>query len=295
MNNLWKKIASGMLLAALLPAATGCSEVFENRCIDKITYESECLIVDMQKDREKAIKLYSDEEVEIPTISEVGIEYVDEYFKNFSSNCTIGFIDLEYDRQSAVVEFILEDAFVTKKDTSYVGPEEDVRKLIESSRKDVSVELNMSRIDNQWVFDDLSPLVEAIYNPYENVVFMGSEGLPVDVNQDYLDAFSRDNIVDVMWYNPISGNPMSENNIKNTRYLKCVFYFTMPQTLELVATLYQDNKEVMTKDIIVNNSSVAECDFGYDQEETTFESGTYKVVLSYNGMTLATSSDISVR
>ena len=238
---------------------------------------------------------HSDSKVDFPELSDEQFDLVKEDLKLLNKNFNIDKVKVRDDRKSASISITFNDVFVPDKDTLYTGEKDSIQKQINKSREDVIVVLDVVRIDGDWVYDDLTEFVELIFNPYESVYFVGSDGLPTNISAEYIQQYANDNIVDCLWYDPIMGGPLEENYIAHTSYLECVFYFYKPQKLELEAVLMHDGAEVMRLRLPLNNQVVATCDFGYDLQNKTFESGEYIVELYVRDYLLSTSPVINVK
>lgn len=273
---------------------TGCSDYFEQRCVRKITEYAEEFINTVPDDPKVTFEHFSRKQMEFPKFDEFQEELFNEYVDKFSDKCEIGTINVDEKRKSATIEITLKKAFVAGNQ-SYVGDIEYVNGLVKEARKDVTIELKLKRLSDGWAFEDLTPLKEIVFDQYACLSYVSSDGFPLNMTADDAASYMDKYFVDALWYDPIEGNPTDEISFRAPQYLECVFYFNQPQYISIEVHLMNGNEDVFVEDMVLNGDIVADCNFGYDFDDKTFEAGTYKVVLMCRDFVLAESSTINVR
>lgn len=295
-RNIIKRTTALVISMSVLLSVTSCSQLFEKICAEHITEYTDEFFVALSTDAPTAIEKNSKKTVKMPALDELQQSLLDEYLENVASGYAIDDIDVSDDRNSAIVTVTLEDTFVPSDDTEYVGDEDTVKSLVNDTRKtDVSLNIKVNRTDDGWQFADLTEFVSTLYTPYTGLCFIGEDGLPYTMTQEYADSFRRDNLVDIFWYDPIAGNPLGTSSTSENRYLQCVFYFNHPMTMTFVAHLMHNGDEVMTQEVVLDGDIVADCNFGYDPTEETFAPGSYTVTLTMRDFVMAESDALTVR
>lgn len=299
--NLAKLITASLITVSVLFAFTGCSAMFIEVCEDNITeYTADFLeCIASESDNEALLAIiseHSDSKLEFPELTDEQSELVREDLELLKENYSIDKIKVKEDRKSATISITFYDVFVPEDGALYTGEKDAIQKQINKSRKkDVLLVLDVVRIDGDWIYDDLSEFVEMFFYPYQNVYFVGSDGLPEELSAEYIQQYAKDIIVDCLWYDPIMGVPLEENMMEATPYLQCVFYFNKPQKFEVEAVLMHEGSEVMRLKLPINNQVIATCDFGYDLQNKSFDSGEYTVELYVRDYLVSTSPVINVK
>lgn len=275
-------------------------EVCKNN-IEEYTYEFMGSIASAAKTTKKdeisnVFVEYSDSEVDFPELTDEQYGLVVDDLSSIDTNFSIKKINVSEDRKSATIVLVLDNVFIPDGDKLYTGDKEAIQKQIRKSRQDeTEVTLELVRDDTKWIFDDLSELVDIIFLPYEKVYFIGPDGLPINITDEFIQQYADESFIECIWYDPIMGSPLDDYEMKPTQYLECVFYFNKPQKLEVEAVLKNDGEEVMRIKMPISNSVVATCDYGYDLKSKTFDAGDYIVELYVRDYLLATSPVIKVK
>ena len=164
------------------------------------------------------------------------------------------------------------------------------------SLKKKTVKISFKLVKNKngdWIYADLNKFFDTFAAPIKDLCILDEEGKPLNVTAAYIDAFYQESV----WYDPLMGNPAEGDTLVSPVALVNYFYFKQPMVLSLTAVLMKDDDEVSRLEVNVNNSVVAKCDFdaGLTVGSSSFEAGSYTVVLMSGDITIAESGVIRVR
>ena len=279
-----RKFCATLMMAVMLVNITGCSDFLKKIALEKVTDYVTLTMNSFFENPEAILSANSQNEVIMPELTEQQAELAANAIHG--SAYEISNIKINDKRNKATVsltfekcpEFSVEDP---------IGTMDELEDLLEYN--DVEIDLTVLRTkDHKWVFEDLSELANIFYVPFEAPCVLDENGNPYNINQAYINMV----YVDDYWFDPLMNNPMYNSSLRQTDYLKCVFYFNRPMTLECTAELQCNGTVVETVDIALNGDVTADCHFTCDAGN--FSAGSYTVVLYYNGQEMVTSGAISV-
>ena len=115
----------------------------------------------------------------------------------------------------------------------------------------------------------------------------------MDVDFDYIESI----YVYSIWDDAVDDNPIYNLYLKSkdTFALKGVFYFREPLRTVFEARLYKDDEVLLTRSVVLRDEVTAQADFSAGLNGFgTFEPGTYRGELVYDGQTVAYTNAIEV-
>ena len=281
----WKKGTAAILIAFMMLNITGCSDFLKGIAADKATKYTTSVMEEFVKSPKETLEANSLAEIEYPELTEEQEAFVNEYIS--SAEYEIGDVELNDKRTKGTVEIRFFDCPVFD-DTFVIGTMDEVEEQLSDLKADVSVELTIKRTDDhKWIFEDLNGFVDVLMDPYQEICFLDDDGNPINITAGYIDLI----YVDCAWYDPLMNNPVSANRLSGTDYLKVVFYFSRPMTLDLRCELIYNSGVSETADVILDNDITADCHF---TAQNAFESGSYQVILYYGDTVIAESETLTV-
>lgn len=279
-----RKTAAVMLITVMLFNLTGCSEYLKNIAIKKVTSYVTESINGFFENPEDTLTNNSQTEIVFPELIEQQTELAHKAIGN--SAYEISKIKMNDKRDKAVVTLTFEKCpSFTVEDP--IGTVDELEDLLEYDNVDVDVNVIRTK-DHKWVFEDLNELVTLFYEPFTTPCVLDEDGNPYNINQAYVSMV----YVDDFWFDPLMNNPISGSSIRNTNYIKCVFYFNRPMTLSCTADLVCNGSVVASTEVEMTGDVTADCHF--TTESGNFAPGSYTVVLYYNGQEMVTSAAVTV-
>lgn len=281
-----KKITAVALILSCLPMLTGCSEFLKRMAERKIETFFEQFAADFESDPTQAIIDYSAEEITFDEFHPKQMELALSAFTGATP--VLDSIKLNDKRTKAELEITLEDVRIGDIDLK-LGTYSEFSDAIQSLRADdVTFEVTLNRTDDGWQLEDLSEMKTVLYEPYLDNCILDEDGTPFFINEYYIESI----YVGTYWYDPISGNPVTNRSATAPVALINVFYFNQPMYMDFQAQLILNDEVVYEQNVSLDGDVVATCDFDSDiiTGGSGFERGDYTVRLLYDGA-LVTESD----
>lgn len=281
----WKKGTAALLVAFMMLNISGCSDLLKGIAADKASKYTASVMESFVKSPRETLDANSLAEIEYPELTEDQEKLVNDYIS--SAEYEIGEVQMNDKRTKGTVEIRFFDCPVFD-DTFVMGTMDEVTEQLSDLKSDVSVELTVKRTDDhKWIFEDLSGFVDVLMTPYQEICFLDDDGNPINVTAGYIDLV----YVDCAWYDPLMNNPVATNRLAGTDYLKVVFYFSRPMTMDLHYELIHNNGVSESADISLENDITADCHF---TAQNAFEGGSYQIILYYGDTVIAESETMTV-
>ena len=279
-----RKICASVLVALMLINITGCSDYLKKIALEKVTDYITTSLNGFFENPETVLSENSQAEIVYPELIEQQTELAHTVIHD--SAYEISKIKLNEKRTEAVVTLTFEKCPSFATDDP-IGTVDELEDQLEYDEKDIDVTVIRTK-DHKWIFEDLNELVEIFYAPFELPCVLDDNGDPYNINAAYMNMI----YVDDYWFDPLMNNPLQSPNLRQTDYLKCVFYFNRPMSITCTAELQCNGNVVDTVEVDLNGSVTADCHF--TNTAGNFSAGSYTVVLYFNEQEMATSGAITV-
>ena len=209
-------------------------------------------------------------------------------------------IELADDGQSAKVKVVLHNVKDTDLDDLAVGKYKDLKSQLKKAGSGKrTFKLSLIKEDGEWTFKDLNPLYSAIVLPYGKFCFLDDNGEPLEKNEEYFKWFIRNNVepvfVDAYWYDPVLGNPLTDDYLSSPSALTAAFYFSEPVDMTFTAELVKDDASIASKEISTGGRVLTTVTFEEDEAGGSLRSGYYRIILKVEDAEAAKTSRITVR
>ncbi|MCQ2516204.1 MAG: hypothetical protein MJ094_05010 [Saccharofermentans sp.] len=271
----FKKSLSIVMTVAVIFTATGCSDFLEGIASRKAIDALDSTLADFISDPASVVNVddLDDNQLAIALDGFSDVTYsIDEDVKMNSS------------RDKVTVDVTFENVRVLNDIP--VGTEEEVAEYIENaSTNDVEVSYTLKRNESKWEVVDEPDYYSIFFEPYSRIAYIDENGMPTAFNQEFFDEC----VVAAVYYDPVMGNPLDRASISSPVAIQMVVYFDRLMYLPFTAELVKNGSVVQTIDVIVDNQSIANCDFSGQ----AYTPGTYTVNVYFDGGIVA-SEDITV-
>ncbi|MCQ2465925.1 MAG: hypothetical protein MJ166_00195 [Clostridia bacterium] len=289
-NSVVKKSICALLVVLVVMAMTGCNDFMislntrrANKCVMDFIEATDAGLLN-------ALNSYSREEIEAKSF----IDEQQELYVN-NGNCEFEIIDIYLDDEESMDVAICELSVTAKnskkvlKDLPSATYSDYNRKLKKAKTKTETFELKMTSDNGEWKFDDLTPLYEKLYKPYEDMIVLDDMGIAINPGTEYY----KEKFVSVLWYDPLSAVPLTTTSVTSPVAIQCGFYFDRPITDTLVAKLYDESgKAIASKEITLEVNVLVICDFSLESVGVSkFSAGSYDIKLFYGDEEICSTSE----
>lgn len=286
-----KKFAAFVLLSAMIFSFTGCSDFLKGLTEYRIEKRLETFSDEITEDYSACLEEYSATENVMPEMIAEQKEISDYAFKQFSM--TVSSISITDNRKKATISFdvefidgsavFLDDKIVTVDDAKAMIDDAKVTKR--------TMRFKMSMVDKEWMFDDLTPLTETLFEPFTHLVILDSEGRAINPSAEYYSMF----VVDCVWYDPMTGLPLTNNVCGCDLAVQCYIYFNQPMIDDFNVELWKDDSLMYEGVIPVNNDVTVCCDFSASVLGVpSISRGSYVMKIVYGGETVFETASLTV-
>ncbi len=278
-----KKFAALTLLAAMVFSFTGCSDFLKGLTEYRIEKRLETFSDEITEDYVACLEEYSATENEMPEMIDEQKEISDYAFKKFSM--TVSSISVTDNRKKATISFDVEfiDGSAVFLDDKIVTVDEAKEMIDDSKVTKRTMRFKMSMVDKVWMFDDLTPLTEMLFEPFTHLVILDSEGRAINPSAEYYSMF----VVDCLWYDPMTGLPLSNNTCSCDLAVQCYIYFNQIMVDDFNVELWKNDNLIYEGVISVNNDVTVCCDFSADVLGVPgISNGTYVMKIVFEGETV---------
>lgn len=285
MSTISKKIISFIIVVVLMMSFTGC-DLLDSFASSRVERYIDRFMESFISDPYDAHSDFSKKEFKISSLGDYEYELFSEVMSKAEISCKS--IIMTDNRHKAKVTIELED-FPTRDSSSPLFAQEDsIMDLIDSMSTDITIKLNLKRLSpTEWIFEDLSSFYDEVYSFFSGIYVIDENGLPIDGNPC---------VVYGGWYDPISANPLSEDQALYQPPVICYgLYFMYPTSTDsLVAILMRDGEEIASKELTINQEVFFNIEFEESLLGGIIDQGSYEVKIYNQEQLLHESSSLSV-
>lgn len=286
-----KRLAALTLLTAMVLSFTGCSDFLKGLTEYRIEKRLETFSDEITEDYVACLEEYSATENEMPEMIDEQKEISDYAFEKFSM--TVSSISITDNRKKATISFDVEfiDGSAVFLDDKIVTVDEAKEMIDDSKVTKRTMRFKMSMVDKVWMFDDLTPLTETLFEPFTHLIILDSEGRAINPSAEYYSMF----VVDCLWYDPMTGLPLSNNICGCDLAVQCYIYFNQIMVDDFNVELWKNDSLIYEGVISVNNDVTVCCDFSAAVLGVPdISNGTYVMKIVFEGETVFETQPLTV-